>query len=263
MTATSKAPERAAPPRVEVVRNFFDQPENYLERKRFDIRIRAETTKTFLEGANCTKIIDIGCGDGSVSLPLVSPDRYLTLLDISSTMLTLARSRVPVELSGNVEITQGDFLGAALENGAYDVVICMGVLAHVASPSDVIQKVAALLKPGGTLILECTDSQHFVRRFYSLFTGWLAFIRPSQYRPHHLTSRAVLNMARTHGFALKGKFRYSWPPPGSQRLLSQDAIYRLIRTMFGHAGRDRNQWLGFENVFCLSRTALRSRGVPR
>src|ERR1700733_14083592 len=139
MTTPSKAPERAAPPRVEVVRTFFDQPENYLERKRFDIRIRAETTKTFLEGANYAKIIDIGCGNGSISLPLVSPDRHLRLLDISSTMLTLARSRVPSDLTGNVEITQGDFLGAELENGSYDVVICMGVLAQVASPLAVVQ----------------------------------------------------------------------------------------------------------------------------
>jgi SAM-dependent methyltransferase len=263
MTATSKAPERAAPPRVEVVRTFFDQPENYLERKRFDIRIRAETTKTFLEGANYAKIIDIGCGDGSVSLPFVSPDRHLTLLDISSTMLTLARSRVPADLSGNVEIKQDDFLGAALENGSYDVVICMGVLAHVASPSDVIQKVAALLKPGGILILECTDSQHFVRRFYGLFTGLVGFFRPGEYRPNRLASDEVLKMAKTHGFALRGKFRYSWPPPGSQRILSQDTIYRLIRRMFGDARRDRNQWLGFEHVFCLSRTDLSSKGVPR
>ena len=87
MSAASKVPEQAAAPRVELVRTFFDQPQNYLERKRFDIRLRAETTKTFLEGTNCTKIIDIGCGDGSVSLPLLLSDRYLTLLDLSSTML--------------------------------------------------------------------------------------------------------------------------------------------------------------------------------
>ena len=263
MTTTSRAPEGTSPPRVELVRTFFDQPENYLERKRFDIRIRAETTKTFLDGATYAKIIDIGCGNGSISLPLVSPDRYLTLLDISSTMLTLARSRVPSELARNVEIIQGDFLGAELENGSYDVVICMGVLAHVASPLDVVQKIAALLKPGGTLILECTDSQHFVRRFYGLFTRLVAFFRPAEYRPHQLTSKEVLNMAETNGFALKGKFRYSWPPPGSQRILSQDALYRMIRIMFGDARRKRNQWLGFENVFCLARTDLSSKGVPR
>jgi ubiquinone/menaquinone biosynthesis C-methylase UbiE len=263
MTTMLKVPEKGVPPRVEVVRTFFDRPQNYLERKRFDIRIRAETTMMFLDGVNCTKIIDIGCGDGSVSLPLLSRDRYLTLLDLSSTMLCLARSRVPSDLSGNVEVTQGDILSAPFENQSFDVVICMGVLAHVASPSAVVQKAAALLKPGGTLILECTDSQHFVRRFFNLFSGLAALFRPGEYSPNRLTSEYVLGMAEGHGLTLNGMFRYSWPPPGSQRIFSQDVLYRLIRTMFGDVRHIRNQWLGFQHIFCLSRQDFGSQGVPR
>ena len=50
MTMTSKVPNQAEPVQVELVRSFFDQPQNYLERKRFDMRIRAETTRSFLKG---------------------------------------------------------------------------------------------------------------------------------------------------------------------------------------------------------------------
>jgi 2-polyprenyl-3-methyl-5-hydroxy-6-metoxy-1,4-benzoquinol methylase len=261
MTTTSKVPEQAGPPQVDLVRKFFDQPQNYLERKRFDMRVRAETTKTFLEGAAYSKLIDIGCGDGSVSLPLLSLDRHLTLLDISPTMLSLARSRVPSDLTGNVKITQDDFLRAPFENNSYDVVICMGVLAHVASPLDVVRKAAALLKPGGTLILECTDSRHFVRRFMGLPSGFLALFRPSEYKLNQLTSEEVLSMTAKQGLGLKRTFRYSWPPPGSQRIFSQDVLYRVVRKMFGDAHHSRNQWLGFEHIFCLSRPDLGSKGV--
>jgi 2-polyprenyl-3-methyl-5-hydroxy-6-metoxy-1,4-benzoquinol methylase len=253
MTMTSKVPNQAEPVQVELVRSFFDQPQNYLERKRFDMRIRAETTKSFLKGASCTRIIDIGCGDGSVSLPLLSSDRQLTLLDISSTMLSRARSSVPSSLSGNVEIRQEDFLRAPLENSSYDVVVCMGVLAHVTSPSNVVQKAAALLKPGGTLILECTDSKHFVRRLMALPSRFLALFRPSGYKLNQLTSEEVLGMAATHGLELKAMFRYSWPPPGSQRIFSQELLYRMVRGVFGDVDHDRNQWLGFEHIFYLSR----------
>jgi ubiquinone/menaquinone biosynthesis C-methylase UbiE len=262
MTAASKVPENAVAPRAELVRTFFDQPQNYLERKRFDIRVRAETTKTFLEGAKCTKMIDIGCGDGSVSLPLLLPDRHLTLLDLSATMLSLARSRVPTDLSRNVDISQCDFLATEFESGSYDVVICMGVLAHVASPADVVQKIAALLKPGGMLILECTDSKHFVRRLFSVHSGLMGFFRPVEYRPNRLTRKEVLGIAEKHGLALNGMFRYSWPPPGSQRIFSQDVLYRMVRRMFGDAQNSRNQSFGFENIFCLSRPDLGSKGVP-
>jgi 2-polyprenyl-3-methyl-5-hydroxy-6-metoxy-1,4-benzoquinol methylase len=253
MTITSKVPNQAEPAQVELVRSFFDQPQNYLERKRFDMRIRAETTKSFLKGTSCARIIDIGCGDGSVSLPLLASDRQLTLLDISSTMLSRARSSVPSSLSGNVEIRQEDFLRAPFENSSYDVVVCMGVLAHVTSPSNVVQKAAALLKPGGTLILECTDSKHFVRRLMALPSAFLALFRPSEYKLNELTSEEVLGMAATHGLELKAMFRYSWPPPGSQRIFSQELLYRMVRGVFGDVDHDRNQWLGFEHIFYLSR----------
>jgi ubiquinone/menaquinone biosynthesis C-methylase UbiE len=256
MTTTSKITDRSGAAQVEIVRSFFDQPQNYLERKRFDMRIRAETTETFLRGACCTRMIDIGCGDGSVSIPLLSPDRHLTLLDISTSMLSRARSRVPSNLSGNVEIVQDDFLKAPFQNSSYDVVICMGVLAHVTSPSDVLQKAAILLKPGGILILECTDSRHFVRRLMSLPSAFLALFRPSGYKLNQLTGEAVLGMATTFGLELEAAFRYSWPPPGSQRIFSQEVLYRMVRSVFGFANHDRNQWLGFEHIFCLSRPKI-------
>ena len=212
--------------KVESVRAFFDCPDNYLNRKRFDIRIRAETAKIFLEGRPCGQMIDIGCGDGSVSLPLLTPQRHLTLLDVSPNMLTLARGRVPSSLAVNVAFRQEDFLKASLEAQSFDVVICLGVLAHVASPNDVIRKAAALLKPGGTLVLECTDSFHFVRRLTSLSSYIVAPFRGLPHRLNRLSGLQVLGLAAQHGFELRDTFRYSWPPPGSQRVFSQDALYR-------------------------------------
>ena len=252
MTATSKVPEQPVAPRVEVVRNFFDQPQNYLERKRFDTCVVPRQQRRSWRAPTARKLLISVAGMVPFTLPLLLPDRYLTLLDISSTMLSLARSRVPSDLTGNVKIIQDDFLSVPFEDQSFDVVICMGVLAHVASPSDVIQKVARLLKPGGTLILECTDSQHFVRRLFGLYAGLSALFRTGEYRPNQLTRDDVIGLAETHGLALNGMFRYSWPPPSSQRIFSQDALYRMVRVMFGDAQHSRNQRLGFENIFFLS-----------
>ena len=44
----------------------------------------------------------------------------------------------------------------------------MGVLAHVVSPQDLIAKIASVLKPGGTLILECTNGYHLLDRVNQL-----------------------------------------------------------------------------------------------
>src|SRR5208282_2661858 len=123
------------------VQRFFDQPRNYLDRRKYEIRLRTETTEAFLKGRKIGSILDIGCGDGSITLPLLSPQRHLTLLDVSPNMLSLVRSRVPEGLIANVELVNADFLTTPLGSELYDVVICVGVLAHVRSPRDVIARI--------------------------------------------------------------------------------------------------------------------------
>lgn len=253
MTTSSKVSTTAEPELTDRVRSFFDQPENYLDRKRFDIRLRTETTQFFLKGKTFQKIIDIGCGDGSVSLPLLSERTQLTLVDLSPNMLSLARSRVPANLSDNVKFFQEDFVKLPLEENSFDVVICMGVLAHVASPTEVIQKAAALLKPGGTLVLECTDSFHFVRRLMTAHSRLLELFRPTGYKLTKLSGAEVVAIAEKAGLKLTGKFRYAWPAPGLQRVFSQDTLYRMVRRVFGSAQHNQNAGLGFEHIFCLTR----------
>jgi len=253
MNKSDRMPWHRKSDHVERVRSFFNTPENYLDRKRFDIRIRAETTKMFLDGRPCQKLLDIGCGDGSVSLPLLSSERHLTLLDISENMLALARQRVPSHLASNVEIRLEDFLHSSLEKGSFDAIICVGVLAHVSSPDDVILKAAALLKPGGTLVLECTDSFHVVRRLMALPGRMINWRKGLEFRLNELSGARVLEMATRHGFEFSSAFRYSWPPPGSQRIFSQEFLYRTVRWTFGDVRENRNRGLGFEYIFCLSR----------
>ena len=64
-------------------------------------------------------------------------------------MLARARSRIPAGLSDRVEIIKGDFMSAPLEAGAYDLIICLGVLAYVDATRDFIAKLASLLRPVG------------------------------------------------------------------------------------------------------------------
>lgn len=238
--------------RLERVRSFFDSPGNYLDRKRFDIRVRAETVATFVGKDSFEHILDVGCGDGTVSLPLLTPYRHLTLVDIAANMLASAERNVPPGLRANVAFRQEDFLGAAFDQ-SFDLVICMGVLAHVASPWDVIRKAAILLKPGGKLLLECTDSSHVVRRVETLPGRIFRLWRGPNFKVNELSASQVRQMAVRNGFEIRAALRYSWPPPGFQRIFSQNALYTMVRTCFGDAANPRNQWLGFEHILCLSR----------
>jgi 2-polyprenyl-3-methyl-5-hydroxy-6-metoxy-1,4-benzoquinol methylase len=236
------------------VQHFFDEPRNYLERRRYEIRVRAETIESLLTGRKISSILDIGCGDGSISLPLLSSERHLTLLDVSPNMLSLAQARVPESLIANVNLMDEDFLTAPLAVGTYDVVLCIGVLAHVSSPSDVIGKIATLLKPGGLLILQCTDFSHFVRRRLASYSRVWGFLRPPLYSvANRLTGNDVLEMTARCGFRPTARFGYSCALPGFHRIFPQAILYRTVRAIFGDVAHNRNLWLASEHIYSLVR----------
>ena len=74
------------------------------------MRIRIETVREFLKNPRFGHILDIGCGDGSISLPLLTTENRLTLLDMSEGMLARAKSGIPAGLSGSVETLKSDFM---------------------------------------------------------------------------------------------------------------------------------------------------------
>jgi len=239
--------------RVEQVRSVFDHRGNYLDKRQLDIRLRTETAARLVEGKEYNNILDIGCGDGSISIPLLNARSTLTLLDISTAMLSLARSRVPAEYLSRVTFVNQDFMEVPFEKNTFDLLICVGVLAHVASPQKVIAKLASILKPGGTLILECTDGFHFMGRI-NRFRNQVAWIfRPPKYELNVLSAGEILAMAQREGLKVTSEFRYALPLPGLNRLLSSARSYQLLRSTFGDVQSNRNRWLGNQFIFSFVR----------
>ena len=238
--------------RVEQVRSVFDRRENYLDKRQLDIRLRTETAARLVEGKEYSNILDIGCGDGSISVPLLNARSRLTLLDISDAMLSRARSRVPTDLISRATFVNQDFMEVPFEEKTFDLLICVGVLAHVASPSKVIAKLASLLTPGGTLILECTDGFHFMGRISRARNRVAWIFRPPKYKLNVLSAAEILAMAR-EGLRLTNEFRYALPLPGLSHLLSSATSYRLARSLFGDVQHNQNRWLGNQFIFSFVR----------
>lgn len=239
--------------KTEQARLFFEAPERYLDKREFDIRIRAETVQEFTRGRSFESILDIGCGNGSISLPLLTPQRRLTLLDISSNMLATARGKIPPELIDNVELVNEGFMTAPLALGSYDLVLCIGVLAHVDRPADVIARITQMLKPEGCAILEFTDSYHFMGRAVVLYHRLLNHFRPATYSLNHIHAREIVETCRACDLQASAFYRYCLPPPGSHRLFDQETLFRLTRMVFGTPDRNRSKWLGNEFIYLLER----------
>lgn len=235
------------------VRVAFERPQKYLSRRGYDIRIRQETVQDLVKGKSFQRILDIGCGDGSISLPLLHDHNRLTLLDMSSSMLTLARSKVPVELTQNVELINDEFMAAPLDRAAYDLVLCLGVLAHVNSPEDIISKISSILVPGGFVILEFTDSYHVWGKVDLALQSLWTRIRPRTYELNCISKAYVLNICRRQGLEAFAVFRYAAPPLGMYKIARQERLYELTRMFFGTTQHNRNSRLGNEFIYGLKR----------
>ena len=242
--------------KIGYVRELFEQPSRYLSRWRYNIRIRAETVREFVNGLKYGSILDVGCGDGSISVPLLASRVRLTLLDISSHMLTIAGSRVPAEWLPNVSMINEDLLTAKLEANAYDLILCLGLLAHVDSPSLVAAKIASLVKPGGTVIVQSTDTTHVVTYLVRLCHLLVGLLRPRPYSGNLLSTEDVVQMFAKHGLRLLAVYRYSLLLPSIGGVFTHDRLYAMVRALFGRYPLARNSWLGNECLYKFRATTL-------
>ncbi|AJE86086.1 methyltransferase [Streptomyces albus] len=104
------------------------------------------------------RVLDVGMGQGSQALRLARAGHAVTGVETDSGLLTAARevlAREPEGIRDRVRMLQGDGrdTGAHFLPGAFDVVLCHGVLMYVDEPDPLLAGLARVLAPGGLLSL--------------------------------------------------------------------------------------------------------------
>lgn len=100
------------------------------------------------------RIVDIGGGAGTQSIPLARDGYDVTIADPSPAMLARASAAVEAEDDATrrrvrfVE-TPGEEAPAALEGATFDAVLCHGVLMYLDDPRPLVAALCALAAPGG------------------------------------------------------------------------------------------------------------------
>jgi magnesium-protoporphyrin O-methyltransferase len=90
------------------------------------------------------RILDAGCGTGALAVELARRGAAVVAIDLSSTLVDLARERSPRDLGqGSIDFRVGDMLDPML--GKFDHVVAMDSLIHYRK-SDVVRTLAGLSK---------------------------------------------------------------------------------------------------------------------
>jgi 2-polyprenyl-3-methyl-5-hydroxy-6-metoxy-1,4-benzoquinol methylase len=94
-------------------------------------------------------VLDVGCGNGSISFPVASLGHHLLGIDISQESVDYAGSRNPfTNARFKVHNLADEPLGEK-----FDLIICSEVLEHLENPGPLVQAMAGGLEPGGLLVI--------------------------------------------------------------------------------------------------------------
>ncbi|PHQ50343.1 SAM-dependent methyltransferase [Streptomyces cinnamoneus] len=104
------------------------------------------------------RVLDVGPGQGTQALRLARAGHEVTGLESDPRMLDAVRGALAGEPEGireRVRLVEGDGreAGAHFLPGAFDVVLCHGVLMYVPEPDPMLAGLARVLAPGGLLSL--------------------------------------------------------------------------------------------------------------
>jgi ubiquinone/menaquinone biosynthesis methyltransferase len=94
------------------------------------------------------RCVDLACGTGDVSFLLADryPNGTVTGIDLTESMLKLARQR---QVPKNLSFTQGDMCDTGIESGSIDIVTGSYALRNAPNLEQALIEIRRILKPGG------------------------------------------------------------------------------------------------------------------
>jgi methionine biosynthesis protein MetW len=116
------------------------------------------------------RILDVGCGDGSLSAMLARNSEQVAGIEVSMEACRMAHSR-------GIGVTRADVETYAFpfRPESFDVVVAGEVIEHMTDPDEFLQEVVRVLKPHGHCILTTPNLASWYNRLLLLLG----------YQPHH------------------------------------------------------------------------------
>lgn len=116
------------------------------------------------------RVLEYGCGTGGTALIHAPHVAHIQAIDVSSSMIEIAKSRQAKARIGDVTFEVSGIDAFSAQDKAFDAILALSVLHLVEDPAKIIAKSTRMLKPGGYFVSSTFAAQDQTR--------WLKFIAP-------------------------------------------------------------------------------------
>lgn len=138
--------------------NFDDEQDEYAFVRKPEMEVALAAVRSVARPTDA--VLEIGAGTGRFALQIAPRVRQLTAIDLSEAMLAVLRRKAAERGVANVTTSAGEFLAFPFES-RFDLIVSFSAIEYLADKQALFAKLAALLNPGGQLILTTPHNTFF------------------------------------------------------------------------------------------------------
>ena len=203
-----KAPTVRTERSEKALHRFYDHVDRSIT-DRPEVQWHLTRLRSLAHGKPQLVVLDIGCGDGSLSARSVVPVAGARVLGVDVAIQALRRARQRGLIVARAEL-DGNHI--PFRTGTMDAVVLSQVVEHVVDTDGLMDEIRRVLKPGGTLLLSTPNLAAWFNRIlllvgvqpvFSEVSLRAVFGRPGELVVGHLrlfTARAMRPFLAAHGF---------------------------------------------------------------
>jgi ubiquinone/menaquinone biosynthesis C-methylase UbiE len=172
-----------------------------------------------LAGASAGRLLDCAAGSGEITCALLKSGRFshATVVDISPAMLYSAKKLLTSEITNTeLEFIHSDLFNFKPSDSRFDLVLCLGLIAHVGRLDVLLPHLKSMLTPGGRIILQTTLTDHVGTRIVRALTARRELAQRG-YRISWFSQRDIIDACRRAGLRIVDMRRHSLGIPFGDR----------------------------------------------
>ncbi|PYJ58857.1 MAG: hypothetical protein DME74_13590 [Verrucomicrobia bacterium] len=203
-----------------------------------------------LAGASAGRLLDCGAGTGEITCALLKSGRFshATIVDISSAMLQRAKKLLSSQITNTeLEFVHSDVFNFKPPDSRFDLVLCLGLIAHIGRLDVLLPHLKSMLAPGGRIILQTTLTDHLGTRIVRALTARRELARRG-YRIFWFSQQDIADACHAAGLRIVEIRRHSLGIPFGDRLWPW-ANFQLETRLQNWASRQ-----GADAIYVLARS---------